>query len=85
MTNEPELKDGDFITAEPSLDILFAVLDLATEGGGYDGAHHKDEYFEAIVKLLTGDKFEEFKTFYCYGTTMPTEDTEAEYSWIVED
>lgn len=85
MTEQTELEDRDFITAEPTADLLTTLLELATEGGGYDGAHHKDEYFEAIVKLLTGDRFEEFKTFYCYGTTTPTEDTEAVYGWIVED
>jgi hypothetical protein len=52
------------------------ALDLIVQYGGIDGAWHKDWVIDQVVRILTGDKYEEFVFESCKG-----EDGDWTYGW----
>jgi excisionase family DNA binding protein len=52
------------------------VLDLITQYGGIDGAHHKQWLLDQIVRILTGDGYENWVAEYQDG-----EDGPETYEW----
>lgn len=41
------------------LDRISAAIDLAVKYGGIDGAHHKDWVIDQMVRVLSGDEYEQ--------------------------
>ena len=79
------MEDKDFLIESKEPELLEKILQLAIDGGGIDGAHHKNEYLEDIVRQLTGKKFDKFKNHYCYGLVNPDNDDELIYGWFNDD
>jgi hypothetical protein len=61
---------------ETDADRIELALNIAIEGGGIDGGHHKQWSLDQIVRMLTGDRYEQVITEYRDGEDGP--DT---YSW----
>jgi hypothetical protein len=53
-----------------------AALDLIIRYGGIEGDHHKAWVLDQVVRILTGDEYEEFVFEACKG-----EDGDWTYSW----
>ena len=56
--------------------IIQQTIDLAIRYGGFDGAHHKMWVIDQMVRLLTGDNYEQVIREACDGEDGP--DT---YEW----
>jgi len=52
------------------------ALELIVRFGGIDGSHHKDWVIDQVVRILTGDNYEQFVYEACQG-----EDGDWTYSW----
>lgn len=57
---------------------LQKALDIILQYGGIDGEHHKTWVIDQVVRILTGDKYEEWVREACDG-----EDGPHTYSWEV--
>jgi hypothetical protein len=47
------------------------ILSIAEDYGGYDGGHHKQYALNEIVKIITGDKYEQWVNDYENGEDGP--------------
>lgn len=63
---------------EPEIDAerIELALELALEHGQTDGAHHKTWVIDQVVRVLTGDRYEQVITEWCDG-----EDGPETYAW----
>ncbi|RKY70131.1 MAG: hypothetical protein DRP97_04260 [Candidatus Latescibacterota bacterium] len=52
------------------------ILDEIDSYGGIDGAHHKQWLIDRVVRIITGDKYDEWVTGYEDGKYGPET-----YSW----
>lgn len=59
-----------------SEDKIQAALAMIGEFGGYDGGHHKQWVIDQVVRILTGDEYDDWIIDYCGGENGP--DT---YEW----
>ena len=50
---------------------IFLALDIATQHGQTDGAHHKAWVIDQMVRALLGDDYEAWTAAYCYGVDGP--------------
>ena len=57
-------------------DKVQAALTMIGEFGGYDGGHHKQWVLDQVVRILTGDNYNDWIADYCDGEDGP--DT---YEW----
>lgn len=67
LPNEPE---------ETTAEKVRLALQFALENGQYDGAHHKMWVIDQIVRILTGDRYDQVIAEYCDG-----EDGPETYAW----
>jgi hypothetical protein len=57
-------------------DRIMKALDIATDYGGIDGAHHKMWVIDQMVSALTGDHYSEWVKLHKHG-----EDGPETYNW----
>ncbi len=50
---------------------IMDALDIATQHGQTDGAHHKAWVIDQMVRALLGDDYEAWTAAYCYGVDGP--------------